>query len=120
MSVTREVMWGDALMVQLFRAVGGLKAVVDAIQRELGPTIGSRNTFAKLLRVDDPADLNGKDQWRAWLLLTALGQDPDDWGLGTVQIPSSVEPEALIQRLQVPPVGLEPTTCGLKVRSSTN
>lgn len=110
--ITREVGWGDAIVVELFKTVGGLKVTIEAIQSELGPTIGNRNTFAKLLRMDDPADLNDKDRWRAWLLLTALRQTPEDWGISNDIVPGLYDPELIATRLHelVRPKGFEPLT----------
>lgn len=102
MSVTREVTWGDALVVEMFKAHGGLKAAVDHIAKVMGKTIGSRNTFAKLLRVDDPSDLNGADLWRAWLLLTAIGRDPQDWGISDAIVPTYIDIPDLSSRLLLP------------------
>jgi hypothetical protein len=71
MSVSRVVTWGEGLVVEMFKVPGGLKAAVDHITAVMGKTVGTRNTFAKLLRVDDPNSLADVDKWRAWLLLTA-------------------------------------------------
>ena len=84
---TYEVNWGDALVVQAFRAPGGLKGAVDAIRAELGSTIGTRNTFAKLLRVEDPNELNDRDRFRAWLLVTALGGEAESFGINDEAVP---------------------------------
>ena len=109
---TREVAWGDALVVEVFHVQGGLKAVVDAIVAEVGPMVGTRNTFAKLLHVSDPSGLGAKDLWRAWLLLAALHHNPDDWGVSSDNAPASVDTEALRARLEarVRHQGLEPRT----------
>ena len=97
--ITKQVSWGDAIVVELFRTPGGLKAVVDAIIEEVGPTVGTRNTFAKLLRVEDPEAMSDKDKWRAWLLLVALHQDPNEWGIGDAPIPRSLDADMLMTRL---------------------
>lgn len=76
-----QVTWGDALVVQVFRADGGLKSAVDKIRAYVGSAIGTRNTFAKLLRVKDPSELNETDLFRAWLLITALGADTSEFGI---------------------------------------
>lgn len=111
MTATRQVSWGDALVVELFKTPGGLKAAVDRITEEVGVTAGTRNTFGKLLRVDDPATLAERDQWRAWLLLAALGQAPGEWGISDRVVPRSVDLHALRQRLEsVRREGLEPPT----------
>jgi hypothetical protein len=98
--ITREVTWGDALVVELFKTPGGLKAVVDAIVEEVGRTIGTRNTFAKLLRVDDPYKLGDRDLYRAWLLLAALGQDPSEWGINENVVPRSIDLDTTRARLR--------------------
>jgi hypothetical protein len=112
MSTTRQVSWGDALTIEVFHTNGGLKAITKAITVEMGPTIGSRNTFAKLLHIQSPEVLNGRDSWRAWVLLAAVGQEPSDWGLNDDNAPASVDTEALKVRLRalVRREGIEPPT----------
>jgi hypothetical protein len=88
----RLVTWGEALVVEAFKMSGGLRAAVDAIHAEVGPHIGSRNTFAKLFKSDSPEALADVDRFRAWLLLATFGQDPADWG-----IPDGVVPKAFDQ-----------------------
>ncbi len=108
----RQVTWGEGLVVELFKTHGGLKAVVEAIAGEVGPMIGTRNTFGKLLHVENPEDLSAKDQWRAWLLLTALQQDPAEWGIGNDVVPNAVDAGQIARRLHemVRPKGFEPLT----------
>jgi len=110
--VVREVTWGEGLVVETFRTHGGLRAVVEAIIAEVGPTVGTRNTFAKLLRVEDPGTLSPRDRWRAWLLLAALGQEPGEWAVDDSNAPPSVDVEALKSALQarVRRQGFEPRT----------
>lgn len=110
--ITREVLWGDALAVEMFRTSGGLKAAVEAIVTQVGPAVGTRNTFAKLMHVTDPADLSMKDKWRAWLLLVAVHEDPADWGIDDDVVPKSIKAEALKKDLRqmVRHQGLEPRT----------
>ena len=120
---TRHVTWGEGIVVELFKTHGGLKAVVDAIVHEMGEMIGTRNTFAKLQRVDDPATLGARDQWRAWLLLTALRQDPADWGIPASIVPNAVDAEHVARRLHalVRPKGFEPlTSCSAQPSASTS
>lgn len=92
-------MWGDALAVELFKSPGGLKHVVDTISDVMGPHYGTRNTFAKLLRAESPEELSGKDQWRAWLMLTALGEDVEEWGIPVDLAPKYIDVHALKQEL---------------------
>ncbi|SBS73914.1 hypothetical protein MHPYR_180119 [uncultured Mycobacterium sp.] len=99
---TRQVTWGEALVVELFKTSGGLKVAVDRITGLMGKTVGTRNTFAKLTRVDDPVDLNDKDLWRAWLLLTALGHDPIEWGIDDSAVPDFIDIPDLQKRLLLP------------------
>lgn len=115
MTATRQVTWGEALVVEVFKADGGLKVVTDKIIREVGAAAPSRNTFRKLLKVNDPATLDDRDQWRAWLLLTALGNYPEDWGISDTAVPRSLDKDAL--RRSLVPVrrrGLGPRTRWLK------
>lgn len=95
MTATRTVTWGDALIVETFKTPGGLRAVVRAIHAEVGNHIGSRNTFSKFYRVDDPAQLSATDQYRAWLLIAGFGLDPADWGLSNNVVPPAVDVDRL-------------------------
>lgn len=97
--LTREVSWGDGLVVEAFKCPGGLKAAVDVIARAVGVGVGTRNTFAKLFKVDTPELLDERDSWRAWLLLTTFGQDPSDWGISDDVVPSAFDPTRLRRRL---------------------
>ena len=100
---TRTVTWGEALVVEMFKTPGGLKAAVDHITAVVGRTAGTRNTFAKLLRADDPSDLNSTDRWRAWLLLTAVGHNPDEWGLDSAEVvPGYIDTDTLRCNLLLP------------------
>lgn len=92
---SREVTWGDGLVVAAFHADGGLKAAVDRIHAAVGPHIGNRNTFAKFLRVEDPGTLRERDRFRAWLLITALGEDAPAWGVSDDVVPSAFDLEEL-------------------------
>lgn len=89
MSITaRVVTWGDDLFVRAGRATGGLKAAVDRIRSVVGSEIGVRNSFTPLFDVTNPANMNDKFAWRAWLLLTALGQNPSEWGVYDDVVPA--------------------------------
>ena len=94
-TTTRSFSWGDGLVVAAFKAPGGLKQAVDRIHEHVGPYIGVRNTFSKLLTVDDPGTLNPKDQLRAWLLITALGDRPEAWGIPDKVVPKVFDIEEL-------------------------
>lgn len=99
---TRQVTWGDALVVEAFKFPGGLRAAVDVIRGEVGGYIGTRNTFAKLLRVDSPDGLSETDRYRAWLLLTTFGQEPRDWDIPDSVVPRSVDLPRLRSELRNP------------------
>lgn len=89
MTATRQVSWGDALVVQQFKHPGGLKAAVETIRSVVGPLAGSRPTFQKFLIVADPSTLHEKDRFRAWLLLAAFGEEPADWGIEDSAVPAA-------------------------------
>lgn len=113
--VTPAVTWGDALLAKIFRHPGGLNHCVGVIREELGPIIGVRNTFAKLLRVEDPAALKDADIFRAWLLLTVLGEDPAAWGINAEEaVPAGYDRDRLTEVLPVAGAGFEPATSGLR------
>lgn len=87
--------WGQSLLLCVREVPGGLHAVATAAGMELGPLIGSRNTFAKLYQAKSPADLSEADRLRAWVVLVAIGEDPQHWGLGDVEWPPGVDQERL-------------------------
>jgi hypothetical protein len=109
---TRTVTWGDALLAEATKAPGGLKQAVETIREEVGPLIGTRNTFAKLLKAEGPESLNESDLWRAWLLLVVLGQEPADWDVDLSVMPRAYSERALRANLfnAVRRQGLEPRT----------
>jgi hypothetical protein len=84
----RTVTWGDALLVHTVKHhPRGLQQAVENIRGTVGREIGVRNSFAKLYMTDDPEELTPKDQWRAWLLLTAINEKPADWGISDDVLP---------------------------------
>lgn len=91
---TKTVGWGEAIQLEVHFRSPGLKPVVDAIHRAVGTSIGSRNTFAKLYECDD-APATDIERWRAWLLLTALGQDPVAWRIDDSVVPPAYDVERL-------------------------
>lgn len=99
---TVDFSWGDALVVQVFKAPKGLQGAVEAIRAAVGSNVGSRNTFAKLLRVESVESLTATDRWRAWLLLAALGQDPTQWGLSDEDVPAALDATAIAAAVQCP------------------
>ena len=106
--LTREVSWSDGLVVAAFRHPHGLRGAVESIQAELGPQIGSRNTFAKLLRGVDPRELSARDLFRAWLLLVALREQPLAWGVPDTAVPPGYDVERLRRILPWAPWGSNP------------
>jgi hypothetical protein len=120
-AVLRQVTWGKGLKVEVDDVHGGLKATVGAIASEFGDMLGTRNTFAKLFAVENPAELKEKDRYRAWVLLTTIGQDPADWGIGDDCVPPTPGVTRLRKRLPAALVrhqGLEPRTRWLTACSS--
>ncbi len=83
------VTWGQSLQLAVHKG-GGMNSAVGRIQLALHH-IGSRATFSKLQAVQSPDDLDETDRYRAWLLLTAIGEDPASWGLGAVVLPEAVD-----------------------------
>lgn len=84
----KEPTWGQALVLALYETKG-VTPVVDSIQGVLGKQVGTRNSFAKLQNIENVSELRGKDQYRAWLLLIAIGEEPTDWGVSDpdMQVP---------------------------------
>jgi hypothetical protein len=83
--------WGEGLTLAVHRTDGGLVRASDRIRDVLGPIVGSRNTFGKLLNAPSPDALNATDQFRAWILVTTLGANPADWGLSDMMVPSGYD-----------------------------
>lgn len=90
-----ELTWGDALVLKVHHTRVGLKPFVEAIQAAVGRHIGTRPTFAKLYEVRDVSDLSEIEAYRAWLLLTAMGIDPDDWGIRASVVPPATDADRL-------------------------
>lgn len=91
---TKRVGWGEALHLEIHYGSPGLKPVVDAIHSAVGPDVGSRNTFAKLEDMNEPP-AERIWRWRAWLLLTALGQEPATWRIGDEVVPAGYDVDRL-------------------------
>lgn len=102
---TRRVTWGEGIVVAAFRHRGGIKAAVDRIHKAVGEFVGVRNSFAKLQRVESPDELNDKDSFRAWLLLTALQESPNEWGIADAAVPPGFDIERLRRGLSPSPSG---------------
>lgn len=90
----RVANWGEALVLEVHFNSPGLNPVVEAIRAALGTGIGSRNTFAKLYDCEQPPE-GEQERFRAWLVLTALGQDPNDWLIGDDCVPPANDVERL-------------------------
>ncbi len=90
----KQVGFGEALVLEVHFRSSGLKPLTDAIRAAVGTHIGTRNTFAKLYEMDEPPT-EARDRFRAWLVLTALGQDPNKWGIGDDAVPPATDKETL-------------------------
>ncbi len=98
---TRQVTWGDALLLEIKKSRGGLKAAHDSIVKLSGSHLGTRNTYAKLCEVRSPEDMDEQEALRAWLLLVALGLEPGDWNVPDTAVPNfMVKPDLLRRRLR--------------------
>lgn len=93
------VTWGQALQVRVINTPGGLRGAVDQIHSVVGSYVGTRTTFMKIMQVDDPTELGARDAWRAWLLLTALGLNPAEWGITGAVAPPMIDPGLVAQAL---------------------
>ena len=104
MTVTvREVTWGDELVVATFHTEGGLLNAVRRIHAAVGDEIGLNNAFKALFFATDPAELNERQQRRAWLLLTAYGLDPADWGITDDVLPLAWNISAVREQISLDP-----------------
>jgi len=77
----RPVPWGVALRHLVDQQPGGLKRLSEAIAEEVGPELGSRNSYRELFMASSTEMLNPTQQRRAWYLLSACGVDPAEWGV---------------------------------------
>jgi hypothetical protein len=104
--------WGDALVVKVHRTRVGLLPYVNAIQEVVGKHIGSRPTFAKLYDAAEVGELDATEKYRAWLLLTAMGESPEAWGVNDDAVPRGTSIKPLQRELArlVRHQGLEPRT----------
>lgn len=93
----RVVGWGEALLLEVHHS-GGLNPLVTDIRRALGKQIGVRNTFAKLYDSPEPP-VEEVDRFRAWLILTAIGQDPSAWGLSNDDVPPGYDARKLSKQV---------------------
>lgn len=90
---TRTVGWGEALLLEVHYRSPGLNPLVTAINEAVGG-MGVRNTYAKLYNyVQPPTAADPKDYFRAWLVLTALGQNPAEWGISDDAVPAGYDLE---------------------------
>lgn len=116
MTQTVQLTWGDALVLKVHKTRVGLKPFVDAIQAAVGKNIGTRPTFAKLYEAQSVETMNELERYRAWLLLTAMGEDPDGWGVRAEVVPPAADIDRLCSVLAdnvrelVRHQGLEPRT----------
>ncbi len=95
---TRRVTWGQALRIQVHDA-GGLKPATERIRRVVGDWPGSRNTFAKLFTSTAPPK-EGADALRAWLLLCAVGETPEEWGVSDAKLPTGFDTKEVCDLLK--------------------
>lgn len=86
----RTVGWGEALILEVHLSPG-LSPLVRTINAVVGDQ-GVRNTYARLYDyAEPPTAADPKDYFRAWLVLTALGQDPGAWGIGDDAVPAGYD-----------------------------
>lgn len=82
--------WGEALTLEIGHGPG-LSPLVRVCNDAAGDQ-GVRNTYAKLYTYETPPTTDDpKDYFRAWLILTALGQDPAAWGIDDDAVPPGYE-----------------------------
>jgi hypothetical protein len=90
----RTVGWGEALILEV-HLTPGLSPIVRVINAVAGDQ-GVRNTYARLYDYAEPPTADDpKDYFRAWLLLTALGQKPSAWGIGDDAVPAGYDQDKL-------------------------
>ena len=111
-ALEHQLTWGEALVLRVRKSKGGMNPLVDAIRAAVGAWIGTRPTFAKLYDIEAVSEMDGTEQFRAWLVLTALGSDPDDWGIPKTVVPPAYDVKYLQKALSgvVRHQGLEPRT----------
>lgn len=92
------VVWGEALAGKARKVRGGMNAIAEAARMVAGPTVGGRSTFAKLYEMSGPPD---EDAWRfrAWLVLAALDETPEEWGISDADVPNGFSPKRLREQV---------------------
>lgn len=90
----RTTGWGEALQLEVLHSPvsPGLNPIVKVANAVAGD-LGVRNTYAKLYDYAEPPkrDQDPRDCFRAWLVLTALGQNPAAWGVSDEAVPSGYD-----------------------------
>ncbi|HET6915314.1 MAG TPA: hypothetical protein VFH56_04425 [Acidimicrobiales bacterium] len=117
----RPTTWGQALVIRIHDTRNGLNPYVKAINEAMGVDVASRPTFAKLLDVDEPTQMDSKQRYLAWLLLTAMGENPQDWDVSEDDVPRGVNVRHLkkVLRSVVRHRGLGPRTRWFEVSGNT-
>lgn len=95
---------GECFILELAKVPKGrgLSAAYEQIVRVFGDTLGVLNTFRKLQFVDSYSGLNGKDRWRAWVLMAVLGVNPTDFGGSDAIVPRAINMVDLRKALLLP------------------
>lgn len=97
----KVVGWGEALLLEIHHDGRGLSPLVRTITEAAGH-LGVRNTFAALYKYEQPPTAaDPQDYFRAWLVLTALGQEPATWGIGDDAVPVGYDPDRLRDHVYV-------------------
>ncbi len=92
--------WGKLLAGCMFGVSGGMKGISDRAQTAIGSNM-NRTSLGHVLELDEPPT-EGVVGFRAWVILTALGEDPEEWGVPSSVVPNAFDPDRLRELLKPP------------------
>lgn len=102
--------WGRIVAGRLFGHTGGIKGIADRAQSVIGANM-NRTSLGEVLRLE-AAPTEGVIGFRAWVLLTALGENPEEWGVPGSVVPAASDPTKLAELLYAPgDSNPEPSDC---------
>ncbi len=92
--------WGRLLAGQMFGYPGGMKAIERRAMAAIGSNM-NRTSLREVLALTE-APTSGIVAFRAWVILTALGQDPETWGVPNDVVPPAHDHARLVELLYAP------------------
>lgn len=91
--------WGQSLLLTVHDADVGLKNIALAMRVVAPRSAVSGTTLATLYKVANIHEMDDDDRYRAWIVLTALREDLDEWGIDASALDPNVDAEKLRRHL---------------------